>query len=124
LAKASHWTLETVRPQLEGEECRGWRSAYAVRRFTEHDHHPVFWGYFPAYDWVAFCWLFGGMNDLTIRVPASLHGRQAMGVWSWAIRICRINWVRASCARRCAVDAGSVDVPREPSSGGGGTGAV
>ena len=32
---------------------------YAVRRFTEHDEHPQFWGYFPAYDWVAFTWLFG-----------------------------------------------------------------
>ena len=28
---------------------------YAVRRFTDADPEPVFWGYFPAYDWVAFC---------------------------------------------------------------------
>ncbi len=25
---------------------------------------PEFWGYYSAYDWVAFCWLFGAMVDL------------------------------------------------------------
>jgi hypothetical protein len=42
---------------------------YAIRRFVEHDERPVFWGYFPAYDWVAFTWLFGDMNDLPFHFP-------------------------------------------------------
>ena len=25
---------------------------------------PEFWGYYSAYDWVVFCWLFGAMVDL------------------------------------------------------------
>jgi hypothetical protein len=37
---------------------------YAVREFTDGDEHSMFWGYFPAYDWVAFNWLFGHMDEL------------------------------------------------------------
>jgi hypothetical protein len=33
------------------------------------DEHPVFWGYFPAYDWIVFSWLFGSMNDLPFAFP-------------------------------------------------------
>lgn len=28
------------------------------------DDTPEFWGYYSAYDWVVFCWLFGAMVDL------------------------------------------------------------
>src|SRR5258705_90982 len=68
-SKASAWTLRTVRPQLEGQGMQREDMGYAVRRFTEQDDHPVFWGYFPAYDWVAFSWLFGGMAELPFRFP-------------------------------------------------------
>jgi 3' exoribonuclease, RNase T-like len=62
--KASHWTLEPVRPQLDSNGMPREDIGYAIRRFIDEDKHPMFWGYVPAYDWVAFCWLFGGMNDL------------------------------------------------------------
>ena len=68
-SKASHWTLEHVRPQLEGEGMPLEEIGYAVRRFIGADEHPVFWGYFPAYDWVAFAWLFGGMRGLPFHYP-------------------------------------------------------
>ena len=30
---------------------------------------PEFWGYFADYDWVAFCWLFGSMENLPKHFP-------------------------------------------------------
>jgi hypothetical protein len=44
-------------------------AAGTFRRFTDGDEHPVFWGYFPAYDWVAFTWLFGSMDELPFHYP-------------------------------------------------------
>lgn len=35
-----------------------------VLEFIGTDATPEFWGYFADYDWVGFCWLFGGMSDL------------------------------------------------------------
>jgi hypothetical protein len=49
-SKASLWTLENVRPRLDGNGMKREEIGYAVRRFTDGDEHPVFWGYFPAYD--------------------------------------------------------------------------
>ena len=63
-SKASPWMLENVRPQLEGKGMSLEEISYALRVFTDHDEHPVFWGYFPAYDWVAFVGLFGGLEVL------------------------------------------------------------
>lgn len=37
--------------------------ADAIKNFI-NPHRPEFWGYYSAYDWVAFCWLFGAMVDL------------------------------------------------------------
>ena len=31
--------------------------------------NPEFWGYYAAYDWVVFCWLFGKMVDLPAKFP-------------------------------------------------------
>jgi len=47
-SKASPWTLENVRPQLEGKGVSLEEISYALRVFTDHDEHPVFWDYFPA----------------------------------------------------------------------------
>jgi hypothetical protein len=55
-SKASLWTLRNVRPLLDGKGMRRQEIGYAVRQFTDGDERPVFWGYFPAYDWVAFSW--------------------------------------------------------------------
>jgi hypothetical protein len=81
-SRASHWTLETVRPQLAGKGMRREAIGYALRDFTDHDKHPVFWGYFPAYDWVGFCWLFGGMNDLPFSYP-----QLCLDIKQWAIEL-------------------------------------
>jgi hypothetical protein len=80
--KASHWTLQTVRPRLEGTGMPREDIGYAIRRFTDADKHPVFWRYFPAYDWVAFCWLFGGMNDLPFAFP-----QLCLDIKQWAIEL-------------------------------------
>jgi hypothetical protein len=79
---ASHWTLQTVRPQLDGAGMTREEISYAVRRFIADDKRPVFWGYFPAYDWVAFSWLFGGMNDLPFAFP-----QLCLDVKQWAIEL-------------------------------------
>jgi len=81
-AKASLWTLQTVRPQLNGSGMSREEIGYAVRRFVDQDAHPIFWGYFPAYDWVAFCWLFGDMNELPFRFP-----QLCLDIKQWAIEL-------------------------------------
>jgi hypothetical protein len=81
-SKASLWTQQHVRPQLEGAGVPREEIGYAVRRFTDGDERPVFWGYFPAYDWVAFCWLFGGMADLPFRYP-----QLCLDIKQWAIEL-------------------------------------
>jgi hypothetical protein len=68
-SKASDWTLKTVRPLLEGFSISREEISYAVHRFIDRDDNPVFWGYFPAYDWVVFSWLFGEMKDLPFHFP-------------------------------------------------------
>src|SRR4051812_50216271 len=80
--KAGHWTLETVRPQLAGTGMPREYIGYGIREFIDVDKHPVFWGYFPAYDWVAFCWLFGGMNDLPFAFP-----QLCLDIKQWAIEL-------------------------------------
>jgi hypothetical protein len=67
--KASQWTLQAVRPQLEGPGMVREEIGYAIRRFVDGDKTPVFWGYFPAYDWVVFSWLFGNMDELPFHFP-------------------------------------------------------
>jgi 3' exoribonuclease, RNase T-like len=81
-AKASRWTLETVRPQLAGAGMTREDIGYAVQRFTDGDAHPVFWGYFPAFDWVAFTWLFGGLHDLPFHFP-----QLCLDIKQWAIEL-------------------------------------
>jgi hypothetical protein len=79
---ASEWTLQTVRPQLADTGMEREEIGYAVRRFVDEDEHPVFWGYFPAYDWVVFGWLFGGMNELPFRFP-----QLCLDIKQWAIEL-------------------------------------
>ena len=79
---ASRWTEQNVRPQLEGPGMEREHIGYGVRRFTEHDDQPVFWGYFPAYDWVGFCWLFGGMTELPFNFP-----QLCMDLKQWALEL-------------------------------------
>jgi len=81
-SKASLWTLENVRPQLDGKGMMREEIGYAVRQFTDGDEHPVFWGYFPAYDWVALNWLFGSMDELPFHYP-----QLCLDIKQWAIEL-------------------------------------
>ncbi len=81
-SKASLWTLENVRPQLDGKAMPREDIGYALRDFTDGDEHPVFWGYFPAYDWVAFTWLFGRMDELPMHYP-----QLCLDIKQWAIEL-------------------------------------
>lgn len=81
-SRATRWTLAHVRPQLDGKGMPREVIGNAIRRFTEHDERPVFWGYFPAYDWVVFSWLFGGMTELPFHFP-----HLCMDVKQWALEL-------------------------------------
>ena len=81
-SKASPWMLKNVRPQLEGKGVTLEEIGYALRIFTDHDEHPVFWGYFPAYDWVAFVGLFGGLDELPFHYP-----QLCLDIKQWAIEL-------------------------------------
>lgn len=71
--KANEWVREHVLPQLKGGECR-WplRSIRVTLRdfFDIEDYgKPELWGYYSAYDHVAFCQIFGTMMDLPEGYP-------------------------------------------------------
>jgi hypothetical protein len=81
-SRANRWTVQTVRPLLQGPAMPQEDIGYGVRRFTDGDESPVFWGYFPAYDWVAFTWLFGGLSDLPFHFP-----QLCLDIKQWAIEL-------------------------------------
>lgn len=54
-----HHREGVVEPWLTTEDI-----ASSVKRFVGNDHAPEFWGYYPCYDWVVFCQLFGDMGAL------------------------------------------------------------
>jgi len=81
-SKASDWTLQTVRPLLQGPATPRVEMGYAVRAFMEHDHAPVFWGYYPAFDWVGFTWLFGSLGELPFHFP-----QLCLDLKQWAIAL-------------------------------------
>ena len=78
-SKASPWTLEHVRPQLDGKAMSTEDISYGLRDFTDHDEHPVFWGYFPAYDWVALRRSVRRAGGAAVPLSAALPRHQAMG---------------------------------------------
>ena len=81
-SKANPWMQENVRPQLDGNGMSREAISYGLRAFTDHDEHPVFWGYFPAYDWVGFVWLFGGLEELPFHYP-----QLCLDIKQWAIEL-------------------------------------
>jgi len=81
-SKASPWTLANVRPQLDGKGMSREDISYALRNFADGDEHPVFWGYFPAFDWVAFVGLFGGLEELPFHYP-----QLCLDIKQWAIEL-------------------------------------
>jgi hypothetical protein len=56
--------------------------SYALRNFADGDERPVFWGYFPAFDWVAFVGLFGALEELPFHFP-----QLCLDVKQWAIEL-------------------------------------
>jgi hypothetical protein len=88
-----------VRPQLDGRGMTREEIGYGVRRFADHDEHPVFWGYFPAYDWVAFSWLFGGMDALPFHFPGL-----CLDIKQWAIALGDPELPQQSSARHHALN--------------------
>lgn len=64
--RADAWVQTNVLPRLPPKKT--WVSEraiqHAVRTFVGEDKAPQFWAYFASYDWVLFCWLFGGMLKL------------------------------------------------------------
>jgi 3'-5' exoribonuclease Rv2179c-like domain len=81
-SKANAWTLENVRPQLDGRGMSREEISYALRNFADGDEHPVFWGYFPAFDWVAFVGLFGALEELPFHFP-----QLCLDIKQWAIEL-------------------------------------
>ena len=81
-SKANPWTLENVRPQLNGKGISREDISYALRNFADGDEHPVFWGYFPAFDWVAFVGLFGALEELPFHFP-----QLCLDIKQWAIEL-------------------------------------
>jgi 3' exoribonuclease, RNase T-like len=53
-----------------------------LRNFADGDEHPVFWGYFPAFDWVAFVGLFGALEELPFHFP-----QLCLDIKQWAIEL-------------------------------------
>jgi len=81
-AKASPWTLENVRPQLDGRGMSREEIGYGLHGFTDHDREPSFWGYFPAFDWVALVGLFGDLQELPFHWP-----QLCLDIKQWAIEL-------------------------------------
>ena len=71
-----------MRPQLDGKGISREDISYALRNFTDGDEHPVFWGYFPAYDWVALVGLFGALEELPFHFP-----QLCLDIKQWAIEL-------------------------------------
>lgn len=66
--------MDRIATKCTKPECP-WRSPYEIRDEVkafidiENNGKPEIWGYYSAYDWVAFCQLFGSMIDLPKNYP-------------------------------------------------------
>lgn len=71
LSYADDWIKTNVLAHLQGGSCR--LSRLEIRQkildFIGQDMKPEFYGYYSAYDWVVFCWIFGRMIDLPPHFP-------------------------------------------------------
>jgi 3' exoribonuclease, RNase T-like len=115
-SKASPWTLENVRPQLDGKGMSREYIGYAVRNFTDGDEHPVFWGYFPAYDWVALVWLFGGLEELPFHFPQLCLDIKQLSIELGESRASAPEGKPPPRARRRPLDERGLGVSRRPPS--------
>lgn len=63
------WVKKNVLSKLDPPEFRLMRYDITIRIKEFLGENPVIWAYYPSYDWVAFCWLFGKMIDLPKGYP-------------------------------------------------------
>ena len=75
-ATANTWVRDNVMPHLyagvpydRNITLPRTEIAKDVLAFIGDDREPIFWGYYSAYDWVVFCWLFGPMVALPPTFP-------------------------------------------------------
>jgi hypothetical protein len=75
-SKANDWVRKNVFPHL-GHAKRKTKQEIALDIINfvpdSNRNHNHFWGYYGAYDWVVFCWLFGKMIDLPDRFPMYIN---------------------------------------------------
>jgi hypothetical protein len=114
-SKASPWTLENVRPQLNGKGISRENISYALRNFTDGDEHPVFWGYFPAYDWVASSGFSAASRNCRSTFPSSAS-TSSNGRLSLAIPSLPITGGAATTLWPTHAGRKSLGVPRKPPS--------
>ncbi len=117
--KASPWMLENVRPQLDGKGISREEIGYGLHDFTDGDEHPVFWGYFPAYDWVTLVGLFGGLEELPFHYPQlspNCRTRRATGITPCSTRDGRGRPGRFSPASIPSERNGAPSAKRTPAS--------
>lgn len=62
LSGADPWILENVVPKLHGKAVSYAEIGRQVQDFV--GPNPTFWAYYPSYDWVALCQLYGRMLDI------------------------------------------------------------
>ena len=69
LANCDDWVKKHVVAKLGPANERMSRVELRNRLLSFLGKEPVIWAYYPSYDWVAFCWLFGKMIDLPKGYP-------------------------------------------------------
>ena len=81
--KASRWKLsKRCARNSTGLEWRAKRSATPFAASPTGTKARCSRGYFPAYDWVVFCWLFGSMDELPFHFP-----QLCLDIKQWAIEL-------------------------------------
>lgn len=75
LHRVSEWVRTNVLPQLPPYGHPAWMHRSEIQHalyyfiVDEGKKRPEAWGYYPAYDWVVLCQLFGTMMDLPKHFP-------------------------------------------------------
>jgi hypothetical protein len=69
LGCASEWVKQNVIPHLTGETKPRQQIADEIADFIKPNDCIEIWAYYGAYDWVAFCQLYGRMLDIPQHIP-------------------------------------------------------
>jgi hypothetical protein len=82
LCDRDEWLRGYVLPTLKLTDCRS-REKIKQDLLSFIDPSPVFYGYYCAYDWVVFCWIFGRMVDLPEGYPMYCRDLKQMADEAW-----------------------------------------